>query len=70
MNGRKFSKILAFSVAGVMVSAGIAVLSGFFLPPNAPQVMRFMLGIVFILMGVYRFLMTRLQSKQEERADE
>jgi hypothetical protein len=70
MNGKKISRVLAFSVAAIMVLAGIAVLGGFFLPPNAPKVMRFTFGIVFLLMGVYRFLMTRLQAKQAERADE
>jgi uncharacterized membrane protein HdeD (DUF308 family) len=70
MDGRKISRILALSVAVVMVTAGIAVLAGFFLPPEAPKSLRLTLGIVFLLMGVYRFLMTRLQAQKMERSDE
>jgi uncharacterized membrane protein HdeD (DUF308 family) len=70
MNGRKLSVIFAWTVAVVMVSMGIVVLAGGFLPETAPLALRVMLGIVFLLMGVYRFLMTRLQAKQTERPDE
>jgi uncharacterized membrane protein HdeD (DUF308 family) len=70
MKGRKLSLIFAWTVAVVMVSMGIVVLAGGFLPEAAPLALRIMLGIVFLLMGVYRFLMTRLQAKQAERGDE
>ncbi len=70
MNGRKISLIFAWTVAVVMMSMGIVVLAGGFLPEKAPLALRVMLGIVFLLMGVYRFLMTRLQAKQAERLDE
>jgi hypothetical protein len=70
MNGRKLSLIFAWTVAVVMVSMGIVVLAGGFLPETAPISLRVMLGIVFLLMGVYRFLMTRLQVKQAKRRDE
>jgi uncharacterized membrane protein HdeD (DUF308 family) len=70
MDGRKISRILGLSVSVVMMLAGIAVLLGFFLTPAAPKALRLMLGIVFLLMGVYRFTMTRLQAKQAERSDE
>jgi len=70
MDGPKISKILALTVAAIMVIAGVAVLTGIFLPPATPKPMRLMLGIVFLLMGVYRFMMTRLQAKQAERRDE
>ncbi len=70
MNGRKISLIFAWTVAVVMISMGIVVLAGGFLPEQAPLALRVMLGIVFLLMGVYRFLMTRLQAKQAEKLDE
>jgi cytochrome c biogenesis protein CcdA len=70
MNGRKLSLIFAWTVAAVMVSMGIVVLAGGFLPETAPLTLRWMLGIVFLLMGVYRFLMTRMQVKQVEKPDE
>jgi len=70
MDGRKISRILALTVSAVMVIAGIAVLAGVFLPPTAPKTLRLTLGIVFLLMGAYRFLMTRLQAQKRERFDE
>lgn len=54
----------------VMVGAGIAVLAGWLIPQEAPQSMRLMLGVIFLLMGLYRFFMTRLQAKQAEKVDE
>ncbi len=70
MDGRKISLLLAWAVAIVMLGSGIVVLAGWFLPKTAPNYLRVMLGIVFLLMGVYRFLMTRLQAKQAERLNE
>ncbi|MGH7598777.1 MAG: hypothetical protein ACREOI_20685 [bacterium] len=70
MNGRKISLIFAWTVGVVMISMGIVVLAGGFLPETAPMSFRVMLGIVFLLMGVYRLLMTRLQTKHAERPDE
>jgi ABC-type transport system involved in cytochrome bd biosynthesis fused ATPase/permease subunit len=70
MDGRKISMLLAWAVSIVMFGSGIVVLAGWFLPKTAPNYLRVMLGIVFLLMGVYRFLMTRLQAKQAERLDD
>jgi uncharacterized membrane protein HdeD (DUF308 family) len=70
MIGRKISRIFALAVAVVMVTAGILVLAGLLLSPEAPQLLRLTLGIVFLLMGIYRFAMARLQAKQMERGDE
>lgn len=70
MNGQKLSRIFAFTVATLMVTIGIMVLAGYFLPPAAPPVLRYSLGIVFVLMGIYRFMMARLQAKQMERNNE
>lgn len=53
-----------------MLASGIAVLTGIVLPPAAPRPLRLTLGIVFLLMGIYRLLMIRLQVKQAERSDE
>lgn len=70
MDGRKISLLLAWAVSFVMLGSGIVVLAGWFLPKEAPNYLRVMLGIVFLLMGVYRFLMTRLQAKHAERLNE
>ncbi len=70
MDGRKISTMLAWGVALVMVGAGIAVLAGFFLSNLPPGPLRMTVGIVFLLLGIYRFLMTRMQARQAERLDE
>lgn len=70
MNSQKISRILALVVATVMVTAGIMVLAGWLLPPVAPNALRYTVGAVFLLMGIYRFSMARLQAKQMERGDE
>jgi len=70
MNGQKVSRILALVVATMMVTAGIMVLAGRLLPPGAPNVLRYTLGAVFLLMGIYRFSIVRLQAKQRERGDD
>ncbi|MDZ7369054.1 MAG: hypothetical protein ONB43_24845 [candidate division KSB1 bacterium] len=70
MDGRKISMMLALAVGVVMLASGIAVLTGIVLPPAAPRPLRLTLGIVFLLMGIYRLLMIRLQVKQAERSDE
>lgn len=69
MDGRKISILLAGAVSIVMLGFGVMVLAGWVFP-QAPDLLRVMVGIVFLLMGVHRFLMTRLQAKQAERHDE
>ncbi|MCI0696270.1 hypothetical protein L0337_30235 [candidate division KSB1 bacterium] len=69
MDGRKISMLLTGAVSIVMLGFGIMVLAGWVFP-QAPNSVRVMVGIVFLLMGVHRFLMTRLQAKQAERLDE
>jgi len=70
MNGRKISRIFALSVATLMVTVGIMILTGYLLSPDAEPVLRYTLGIVCVLMGIYRFAMVRLQAKQMERGNE
>lgn len=70
MNGRKISRIFALAVATLMVTVGIMVLAGSFLPPDATPALRYTLGVVFVLMGIYRFAMVRLQAKQMERGND
>jgi uncharacterized membrane protein YphA (DoxX/SURF4 family) len=70
MSAGKFSTKIAWGVALLTTSMGIALLCGFFLPEAAPKAMRFTLGTVLVLMGVYRFLVTRMQVRKAEDRDE
>jgi len=66
MNGRKFSVILAYAVATFMILAAIAVFMGAL--QSVRDEWRVPLSVVFLLMGIYRILVTRMQ--QARRAEE
>jgi hypothetical protein len=56
------SKLLAYFVAAVSISVGVLRLIGVLFPKSVPAQMRITLGIVLILMGVYRLVITRVRS--------
>jgi hypothetical protein len=70
MSAGKTSTKFALGVALVTTGMGIAILAGFFLPEAAPNAMRFTLGTVLVLMGIYRFLVTRMKVRKAEERDE
>jgi hypothetical protein len=63
MNTMSFSKYLGYGVSIVTFLVGAIVISGAFLPSTVPIQFRLMCGIVLVLIGVYRFVVTR--SKQD-----
>ncbi len=56
------SKLFSYAIAGVSVCAGVAVVTGL-LHFNVPTQVRNTFGIVLILMGIYRFLITYWKPK-------
>lgn len=58
--------ILGYSVSAVMTVVGGSVLAGYFIHAGVPDQFRWTFGIVLILMGAYRFVMTRMRRKQKE----
>jgi hypothetical protein len=56
------SKIFAYAIAAVTLSAGVALVTGL-LDFEVPSRVRYTFGAVLMLMGVYRFIVTRLQPK-------
>ncbi len=51
-------KYLAYSMASIFIILGAAFLAGYFIPINFPLNFRIILGVVFILYGVFRILIT------------
>lgn len=70
MRSTEVSKYFGYSVAVLMASAGIAVLSGFQMFEATPTHFRIMFGVVLILFSVYRFLVTITLAKRSGRDDE
>jgi len=64
------SKLLKYALAlftfgfGALMLAGI-VMSG----PNVPPQMRYTFGIVLVLMGIYRFVITRMHTSRSKDPD-
>lgn len=63
MDPGKFSVYFGYAMAAIFCCLGIIVLTGLLLPP-APQEFRIVLGSVLVLYAVFRFITTRIKSKQ------
>lgn len=67
MKSAALSKYIGYSVAFVSLCVGTIFISGLFLHTTVPTQLRVMGGIVFVLLGVYRFVVTRYKAREEER---
>ncbi|HWP83256.1 MAG TPA: hypothetical protein VNN76_11445 [Bacteroidota bacterium] len=66
-----FSAAIGYAVSVITATCGVFVLLGFFLPKAVPENVRITFGIVIVLLGIYRFAVTRLRSTQSNQdADE
>lgn len=54
-------KYVAFVVASLFIVLGIAILLGYVIKENLPQQFRVMTGVVLILYGVFRIVVTILK---------
>lgn len=63
MGPGKFNLYFGYAMAAIFCCLGIIVLTGFLLPPFQ-QEFRTVLGIVLLLYSVFRFITTRIKSKQ------
>lgn len=61
---------LGYTVSAVMVSVGGAVMAGYFVHEGVPERFRWTFGIVLILMGIYRFFLTRIRVQQKAMEQE
>lgn len=64
-----FTKYFGYSVSCVSFCAGIVFLTGLFIRTTIPTQLRVMFGVVFVLMGVYRFFATRYKMQALNRGD-
>ena len=63
------SLYLGYSVSAVASVFGIILLGGFAFQ-YVPAQMRITFGIVMILLGIYRFVLTQIKSKQKNEDEE
>ncbi len=64
MNAGKLFGYLAYLLSAVFFFGGLFVIFGVFLPSRVPEQFRIMLGIVLMLWGIYRFVVTYTKSRQ------
>lgn len=60
---------LGYSVSAITFVFGIVIVSGFAFQ-YIPLQMRIMFGVVLILWGIYRFVMTRTQVRRQQEDNE
>ena len=70
MKTAEISKFFAYGVSLISASAGVLVLSGILLSEGIPVQFRITFGVVLVLLGIYRFIVTRLHSNEARRFDE
>ena len=58
--------ILNYTAKILIIIAGIIFLSGVIVPPNGDTILYRIMGVVFILFGIYRIVMYRRKLKQYE----
>jgi uncharacterized membrane protein len=63
------SMYLGYSVAVITFVCGIVIVSGLVLE-NVPNQLRVMFGVVLILWGIYRFVITWTRKHQQNENDE
>jgi hypothetical protein len=70
MKAQMLSKYFGYTVSFVSLCVGTILLSGLFIRFTLPGQLRVMCGIVFLLMGVYRFVATRYKVREGEGLDQ
>jgi hypothetical protein len=63
------SKYIGYSVSFVSLCVGTIFLLGLFIQPTLPAQFRIMCGVIFLLLGIYRFVVTRYRIREDERID-
>jgi hypothetical protein len=70
MKSIDFSKYLGYLVAFVSLCAGLVFIFGILLPTTMPSQLRLMVGIVFLLMSIYRFVATKYRIREQQRFEQ
>jgi cytochrome c biogenesis protein CcdA len=61
---------LGYAVSAVVFVFGAVIATGLLIDVRFPPQFRVMFGIVFMLMGIYRFVLTRTKIRQWQAEDE
>ena len=61
------SVVIGYAVSAMTSTLGVLVLFGMFLPEAVPSQVRTTFGVVLVLLGVYRFAITRVRVMQSRR---
>jgi len=64
------SLILGYILAAVIFAFGVVVVLGMAIPDYFPKESRMTLGVVLLLWGIYRFVLTKRKSYTAEGSDE
>jgi len=64
------SAILGYSLAAVFFAFGVVVVSGIVIPDYVPKEFRLTIGVVLLLWGIYRFVLTKTRSNDAKGSDE
>ena len=60
----KVMRYIAYTAAVIFILFGIAILAGYFIKESVPQQFRIMAGIVLILYGAFRLIITYFKKNQ------
>ncbi len=62
----KFVRFFGYTASSIVSIVGILIIAGLFIPSYISPKFRVMLGIVFVLYGIYRILSLRFKPRQDE----
>ncbi|MHB1686641.1 MAG: hypothetical protein ACYCVH_04610 [Ignavibacteriaceae bacterium] len=57
-------KYLAYLIASIFVILGAAIIAGYFITLNVPSQFRIIMGVVFILYGIFRIVITYFKNNK------
>ena len=66
MDAFAFSQRFAYSTAIILCAAGVSVISGWVVADSVPDRFRYVFGAILVLMGIYRFAVTRFKKMRRE----
>ena len=61
-------KYLAYLIATIFIILGAAFLAGYFIPINFQLQFRIILGVVFILYGIFRIVITYFKNNNRNES--
>jgi hypothetical protein len=63
-------RTVGYLTGGIVLVAGVLIISGYIVPSYVPSNFRIMAGVVLILYGLYRPAMIFVKSKNAQRDEE